>query len=275
MELRTNRISRFALIALIALAATVSLTGRAQAAIPGVVSDLTWYVPDDDKQRTVDVMKDLGSGMTRLAIQWREAEPQHGKYNEWWLAEYGKAIDMARASGQRVIVMVDSAPAWASGSSSSNVPRDPSDFATFMSTVAKRYAGRVDAWQIWNEQNTVRFWSTGPNPGAYAAMLKAAYPAVKAADPSAKVVFGGTAANDYDFLAGAYAAGAKGNFDVLATHPYPYCGSNGPTDVRMNGKRISKDSFLGYREMRRTMEENGDQKPIWITELCWNTSGTT
>jgi hypothetical protein len=275
MRLRTTHILGLALVALLALGAPFSLAEKARAAQPGVVSDLTWYISDSDKQRTVQAMEDLGSNMTRLAIQWREAEPERDRYNEWWLEEYGKAIDMARAGGQRVIVMVDSAPAWASGSSSSNVPRDPADFASFMSTIAKRYAGRVDAWEVWNEENTTRFWSTGPSPSAYTALLRAAYPAIKAADPNAKVVFGGTAGNDYSFLAGAYAAGAKGYFDVLATHPYPYCGSSSPADVRMNGNRISKDSFLGYREMHRTMVENGDPKPIWVTEIGWNTSSTT
>ncbi len=255
--------------------ATCSLATPARAAKPGVVSDLTWYISDADKQRTVDMMTDLGSSMTRLAIQWREAEPERDKYNEWWLNEYGKAIDMARATGQRVVVMVDEAPAWASGSSASNVPRDPSDFAQFMATVAKRYAGKVDGWEIWNEENTSRFWSTGPSPSAYAALLKAVYPAIKAADPGTKVVFGGTAANDYKFLEGAYAAGAEGSFDVLATHPYPYCGSTGPSEIRLNGGRISKDSFLGYREMHKVMVEREDEKPIWVTEIGWNTSSTT
>ena len=38
----------------------------------------------------------------------------------------------AAPAGQNVIVMVDTAPAWASGSGSSNVPRDPADYAEFM-----------------------------------------------------------------------------------------------------------------------------------------------
>ncbi len=277
MKLRLAHKPRAVFVALLAvLAASVlggsAFSGNAQAAQPGVVTDLTWYISDSDKQRTVSAMQDLGVRWTRLAIQWREAEPEKGKYNEWWLNEYGKAIDMARAAGQHVIVMIDSAPAWASGSTSSNAPRDPQDFARFISTVAARYAGKVDAWEVWNEQNLSRFWSSGPNPAAYAALLRAAYPAVKAADPNAKVVFGGTSGNDYEFLAGAYAAGAKGYFDVLGTHPYPYCGSSSPADVRMSGDRISKDSFLGYREMRNTMLANGEDKPIWITEMGWTTS---
>jgi polysaccharide biosynthesis protein PslG len=275
METLSAQLSRALVLLAAAVAICLALVPAARAAQPGVVSDLTWYISDGDKQKTVSALQDLGSDWTRLAIQWREAEPSQGKYNEWWLNEYEKAIDMARAGGQRVIVMVDSAPAWASGSTSSNAPRDPAQFAAFMSFIAKRYAGKVDAWEIWNEQNLQRFWSTGPDPKAYAALLRAAYPAVKAADPGAKVVYGGTASNDYAFLEGVYAAGGKGYFDVLGTHPYTYCGSTSPEEIRMNGSRISRDSFLGYRELRKTMEAQGDVKPIWATEMGWTTASGT
>ena len=65
------------------------------------------------------------------------------------------------------------------------------------------------------------------------ALLQAAYPAIHRADVSATVVSGGLAphgdlgANPNDprhpvnFLKAMYAAGAKGFFDALGTHPYP------------------------------------------------------
>lgn len=251
-------------------------TQSAAAAEPGVVPDLTWSVSDADKQRTIAAIRDVGSKWVRLSVQWRDAEPADDGYDGWWLAEYRKAIDMARAAGQRVIVVVDNAPAWASGSEGGNVARDPADYAEFMQFLVSRFRGKVDAWEVWNEPNLQRFWSSGPNPGDYARLLRAAYPAIKAGDPNAKVVFGGVSGNDYSFLEGAYAAGAKGNFDVMATHPYTYCGSSGPADVRHGfDGRISRDSFLGYREVRATMAARGDAKPIWFTEFGWNTSSTS
>jgi len=248
-------------------------TQRAAAAEPGVVPDLTWYISDADKQRTVVALQDVGSKWVRLNVQWAEAEPLDGSYNEWWMNEYENAIALAHAAGQRVIIMVDTAPAWASGSQRSNVPRDEGDYADFMRYFANRFRGEVDAYEIWNEPNFKRFWSTGPDASAYAAMLKATYPKIKAADPAAKVVFGGTAGNDYDFIERAYAAGVKGYFDVMATHPYTYCGSSGPAAIRREANgRISRDSFVGYREVRETMVAQGDAKPIWVTEFGWNTS---
>jgi polysaccharide biosynthesis protein PslG len=260
----------------VALVLTLGLRGaeEAGAAQPGLVPDLTWYTSDVDKVRTIAAIEDVGSEWVRLNVQWKEAEPTKGAYNEWWIAEYQKAVAMADAAGQSIIVMVDTAPSWASGSGSSNVPREPGDYAAFMKYLSGRLGPAVDAYEVWNEPNLKRFWSTGPNAAEYTRLLRAAYPAIKAGNPAAKVVFAGVSGNDYVFLEQAYDAGAKGYFDVMATHPYPYCGSTGPADVRRSNGRISVDSFTGYREVRATMAARGDVKPIWVTEFGWNTSST-
>src|SRR5207302_11360441 len=45
-----------------------------------------------------------------------------------------------------------------------------------------------------------------------------------------------------------------------------------PDSVSYSGGRISKNSYLGYREIRNTMLSHGDDKPIWFTELGWSTT---
>jgi Glycosyl hydrolase catalytic core len=95
---------------------------------------------------------------------------------------------------------------------------------------------------------------------------------VKAADPGAVVVFGGVSQNDYSFIEGAYAAGAKGYFDVMAVHPYP--GANPPEAVWSSNGRIAPNAFSGFREVRSAMLARGDDKPIWLTEFGWSTTTT-
>lgn len=263
---------RFALFALALLGALLLGAAPARAAEPGVVADLTWYVPDSDKQRTGELLDELGSRWVRLHVRWREAEPQPGVFDEWWMDEYENALTYAEAAGQQVVLMISEAPAWASGDPAHNVPADPRLFANFLERFAERFEGRVAAYEIWNEPNIERFWSTGPDAAEYAALLAASHAVLREADPETLVVFGGLSTNDYDFLEAAYDAGAKGHFDVLATHPYPYCGSSGPAAVSYSGGRISRDSFTGYRELRASMLARGDDKPIWITEFGWNTS---
>jgi hypothetical protein len=216
-------------------------------------------------------MADLGSRWTRIDIGWHDFEPSPGVYNAWSVDAYRVELQRARAAGQKIMVMVSTAPQWATGSSNPNTPpRDPADYARFLSYLGAQYGQYVDAWEVWNEPNTARFWSTGPSPSAYAALVKAAYPAVKAADPGAPVVMGATSLNDNAFLQGAYAAGVKGYFDALSTHPYT---CDAPDVIKRDASgHISKYSFAGYRELRDTMLANGDDKPIWLTEFGWSTS---
>ena len=240
---------------------------------PGVVTDLAWHIPDADKERSVGATQGIGARWSRIHVQWREAEPQAGMLNEWWIAEYEEAIDRSLAAGQRVVVMIYNAPAWASGSADRNTPRRASDFASFAQRLAARFRGKVAGYEVWNEQNYERFWSGGPDPEEYTRLLRAAYPAIKSADPAAKVVFGGMSGNDYGYLEQAYAAGAEDHFDVLATHPYTYCGSSGPEERRRKDGRLRPDTFTAYRELRKTMVDRDDARPIWVTEFGWTTSG--
>jgi len=252
---------------------TLCLPALARGAEKAVSTDLAWGIPSSEFAPTGEAISDVGAGWVRIEFRWNEAEPSKGSYDSNILARYDQAIATARAAGAKVLVFVNGSPRWASGSRISMMkPQDPADYANFMRFVATRYAGRVSAWEVWNEENTSRFWPSGPSPAAYVPLLKAAYPAVKAADPGATVVFGGVSQNDYSYIEGAYAAGAKGYFDVMAVHPYP--GPSAPEAAWYSNGRITPTSFSGFREVRSSMLARGDNKPIWLTEFGWSTTTT-
>ena len=48
--------------------------------------------------------------------------------------------------------------------------------------VATRYKGKVSAYEVWNEPNGKVFWDPEPDAAQYTELLKAAYPAIKAAE---------------------------------------------------------------------------------------------
>jgi hypothetical protein len=103
-------------------------------------------------------------------------------------------------------------------------------------------------------------------------MLKAAYPAIKQADPTARVLMGGLSLNDYDFLQQMYDAGAAPYFDVAAVHPYT--GSVDPAQcwTKTGTTRYAKEAFCGIAEVRKTMLANGDPSDLWLTEFGWSTA---
>ncbi len=100
-------------------------------------------------------------------------------------------------------------------------------FAGAINYLANAFAGRVNAWEIWNEEDSTAWW-TG-TPAQYVGLLKAAYPAVKSADPSASVLVGGLTGNDASYLQALYASGAQGSFDAVGVHTDTACNVTSPT----------------------------------------------
>jgi hypothetical protein len=215
----------------------------------------------------------LGARWVRVFAVWSDLEPAQGVHDQGWLGQYERLVD-SLPKKDHVIVDFVGAPSWESGSPASNAtPTNPADYATALHYLAQHLAGHVAAYEIWNEEDAPLWWSGAPDPAAYTRLLQAAYPAVKLADPAAKVVLGGLTGNDYNFLEGVYQAGGKGYFDAVGVHTDTACDVNSPyAFLRDTDERLDPDSFLGYREVHATELANGDDKPIWMTELSWRTT---
>jgi Cellulase (glycosyl hydrolase family 5) len=258
------------LLAATAIAASaLAAPSGATAVEPGVNIN-----PTDVTQ--ISATKALGLHWVRVFATWPDLEPQPGVFAPNWLNYYEKLFHSLPA-GTKVIVDVVDSPRWETGSSDEHAPpANPNDYAAFVGSLAQRWRGHVSAFEIWNEEDSSTWWSGGPDPAAYAQLLKASYPAVKAQDPSATVVLGGLTGNDYSFLEGVYQAGAKGSFDAVGVHTDTACNVLSPYDfLRGTDDRLIPDSFLAYREVHATMLANGDDSPIWMTELSWRTTQAT
>jgi Cellulase (glycosyl hydrolase family 5)/Bacterial Ig domain len=218
-------------------------------------------------------LRTLGTHWVRVFATWADLEPAPGYYAPNWLYAYEKLF-RELPHGTKVIVDVVGTPEWETGSADEHTPpANPSDYAAFVGGLAQRWGPRVAAYELWNEEDSSGWWVGAPDPSAYAALLRATYPVVKAAEPRATVLVGGLTGNDYPFLEGLYAAGAKGYFDAVAVHTDTACDISSPYSfLRGLNERMIPDSFLAYREVHRVMLANGDPKPIWMTELSWRTT---
>jgi hypothetical protein len=86
----------------------------------------------------------------------------------------------------------------------------------------------VKVWEVWNEPNLAPFWDV-PDPAAYGALLRSTRAALRSADPSARVLFGGlaypsslsaTRLEPNAFLRDTILAVGANRFDALALHNY-------------------------------------------------------
>ena len=207
----------------------------------------------------------------RVFMQWSDLEPQQGSYDPGWISLYQKFF-AALPSTTKVDVDIVGAPAWANGGSDSiaTPPSNPADFASFLSHIVTTFHGRVTAWEIWNEEASPGWW-TG-TPAQFTDLLKAAYPAIKSADPNATVIMG---ASDPTFLAAVYAAGGRGSFDAVAVHTDTACNITSPYvyEYNQNTTTVNQYFFLGFSGIHTLMAANGDGAlPIYMTEIGWSST---
>jgi Bacterial Ig domain len=261
------RSSRLLLAAIAVAACLVSVTSSARAAAPGVVTDVT------SDNATLGAISSSGAQWVRSFLTWDRAEPTKGHFDQSFINGYQQMAGKL-PTGTKLEVVVTNAPSWANGGAGPTTPpTNPADLAAFFTKVVGDLKGSVAAWEVWNEEDAGIFWAGTPDPARYASMLKAAYPAIKAADPSATVILGGLTGNDYNYLEQVYGAGGGGSFDAVAVHTDTACGIVSPYSYYRDNGRISQWSFLGYREVHATMAAHGDgAKPIWMTELGWSTT---
>jgi hypothetical protein len=88
-------------------------------------------------------------GWVRLTIRWSELEPAPGV---WQFADLDRDVDAARARGIEVLGLLSTTPEWAGGGDHGAVPpEDLGPWREFVGRVARRYRGRIAAYEIWNE----------------------------------------------------------------------------------------------------------------------------
>jgi O-glycosyl hydrolase len=224
-----------------------------------------------DMDRELDLAKRFGSTVVRVDVGWSSLE-QDGKREmaPLYLAKLNRFMAGAKARGVKVIATLWSTPCWASSAPKEQKqgcegswwdrgvaeypPTRAGDYADIVRWMTARYGTVLAAVEVWNEPTLSggRFLHGSNRAAAYAALLKAAYPAAKAGNRSVHVLatLDGT---DRAFLQAIYGHGIRGSYDGLGAHPY--------------GER----DFSGLKALRAFQSRNGDVKPIWVTEFGWPT----
>ena len=249
----------------------------------GVADSDLYAMSPSDVAVTLDTLQALGVNQVRILVPWALVEAYEGEYN--W-TEVDKVVDAAADRGMAVLATVTSTPYWAGGSllAANRAPDSAvKDYSDFVGDLATRYGAdtnggesKISAYEVWNEPNGAIGWFPSPDPRGYTKLLKAAYTAIKAADPSALVVGGVVGAgfsagdltiNPVDFVADMYKTGAEGYFDALSFHPY---------QNKMefsDGDDFPQSPYLQALALRQVMDLNGDaDKLIWTTEYGLPTS---
>ena len=172
----------------------------------------------EEVRADIETLKRAGITLLRVSIGWDGVEPERDRYD---FAFWDTFVAETEAAGIRVIPYVAYTPRWNSAGESDHwrrPPRDVAEFGEVMALLAGRYRGRIDSWEIWNEPDNAEFWAG--TAADYARLLMAGARGVRAAAPTARVVFGGIAGHP-EFATEVLANPALASLvDVVNAHAY-------------------------------------------------------
>lgn len=114
-------------------------------------------------------MESLGVRAVRQVLYWRDVAPSADSRikpdfdttdpaaYDW--SKYDALVDAVKARGWKMLLTVSGpVPRWATEGRSDQVTRpDDSEFAQFVTALARHYGTKVDLWSIWNEPNQPQF----------------------------------------------------------------------------------------------------------------------
>lgn len=204
--------------------------------------------PLESGENLLQLLELSGARWTRNDFWWSVVEPEQG---QWDFDYFDLAIESYRRHRIHPLIILCYGSAW--NGKAPDTEEEMQRFGEYVYRMVDRYRYWVKHWEIWNEPNILPFWTPKPNVKHYSRLLQIAYRRAKEADPDCVVLGGAMAGADLDFLRGMYANGAKGHFDVLSYHTY----GNDPTE---------SSQIKEIDGMRAIMREQGDDKPLWLTE---------
>lgn len=242
----------------------------------------------DALSHLVEWIGNLGFVGTRIGFEWPRIEPQRGDF-QW--SQIDSVVAVSRRAGLQIYGLLLYTPEWARPANTSSHERPVLDgsaqrgdaaFAHFAAEVARRYRGKVRAWEIWNEPNIKPFWShvrdgrnLGPDPDDYLPLYRLARDSIRTSVPDVMVIPAGLASGPRSLApavashrkAGGYPPAAYLNAllrdglkpAIVTVHPY----TNRPIRLNANGKPVnplmaSVEDVLKRHHLTDTR--------IWVTE---------
>jgi hypothetical protein len=212
--------------------------------------------------------RSVDAHVIRVEFPWSAIEPRRGQVDPNALAYTDYLVQRAAAAHIKVLVLTMGTPCWASSApppilarcrpgqhdgAGAWAPRKPATFGSFAAFLAARYGSKLAAIEVWNEPDQANEdYLAGPKKAQhYAEILRAAYPAIKRADPHMTVLGGSLVGSNGAFLKALYAAGIKGYYDGLSVHFYNLV-------------------LASLRYTHEVQLQNGDTTPLWLNEFGWS-----
>ncbi|MFN8108465.1 MAG: hypothetical protein U0Y82_01235 [Thermoleophilia bacterium] len=293
----------------------------AVATVLGLQDDSYAVTPTSQLDARLALTTATGARLARVDVFWSDVapnkpvnptDPADPAYD--WRALDARITGLANAN-ITPLISVYSSPTWSTGgrfvadTHYNPYAPAPGDYGNFMTALAKRYNGtyipavygitplpRVRLIEVWNEPDLKRFFRVGnaSSLSGYLRLLREAYPAVKAQNPTAIVIAGVGSPNatrgdgnvgSSAWLKGIVASPLSVKFDAYSQHIYPASAPLKRTKAFPSWSSISQIlSTLDQRRARqiaavpkgraRVKASRRPRMKLYITEAGYTTAST-
>ena len=263
------------------LAVILTVSGFSVSANAEGIGACTHMAQGRNQEQTCRAAVNAGIPFVRDEVHWQTVEPIKGQLS---FPERSRWVESATEKGINSLVVLTygntvydfgkpaQADLDAGGARDCTLPvRDGNPETTaddeyfdayirYVDFVSKSLAGKVSAYEIWNEPDIKYFNTKDATAADYTEMLKAAYRTIKNNDPDVTVL-GGAIAFETNFIDGMMKAGAGDYMDGLSVHYY--LGKGAP-------EKRSRNRLDEYRDV--LVKYGFDKMPVWVTETGWANS---
>jgi hypothetical protein len=227
-----------------------SMESRSHLEDPRIASDvaMSWLVKPDRFDELAQLTKLSGVIWVRDRIRWGEVETQRGHWAK--RNRYDLSAEAQMKHGLKVYQVFHDTPGWAQREEKTHsFPDDLRDAYNFAAEMARRFKGKVAAWEVWNEPDIIHF--SDELGDSYSALLKAMYLGFKSADPELPVLLCSFAMGPGRFAETIFQNDVQNYFDIYNYHIYDKWENHA-------GRALKHIELMRRYGLER--------KPVWLTE---------
>ena len=221
-----------------------------------------------EAEARLEQFQKAGIGAIRWGAMWESVEQTKGVYT--FDPAGDEIIRLMQSKGMHVILLLGECNRLYNNGERPKSDADNQAFAAYCkATVAHYKQLGIKEYEMWNEYDFEAWLQGEPDLGvaAYAATIKAAYPAMKEADPDCVVINGcTTTGGTISFITGMMNQGLYDYTDAVSIHPYCYQAEYGTSEA---------GGFIEMcRDVYNRVNSYGTTKDIkiWITEFGFQTA---
>jgi polysaccharide biosynthesis protein PslG len=220
-------------------------------------------------EMNLDSIKGAGIDAIRDEVAWGAIEREKGKLV--MPERFDTYVRRASARGLHVLLILDYANRFYDDGDRPRSPEAIEAFCRYSEFVVRHFGNDVRLYEIWNEWDIgiglPEPHRKGGSPEDYAKLLKAVYPRIKAANPEAMVMAGGSTSGGVKrgWLEGIVKLGALDHCDAISIHSYNY-----NEKFPHRGPEACSAWMTSVQAMLRGYNDGADV-PFYVTEMGWPT----